>query len=683
MARRKAKKKFRIVRFLTKFVVAVLVLIGIALVGLMLLPAEKIAGLAAARFEAATGRAMVLEGDVRPSLYPSLGVKTGRVSIANADWSDGLPLLEAESLAVGVDLSALIGGDIRITEVQAVSPAILLEIGPDGRGNWEFGEAKAGGGGGGGGGGDAGAVRAFSLDRAEVSQGQVSFVDHRSGARYAVSDLDGVVTLPDFAGEAKVEATGQMNGQALAVDATIAEFAAFLSEGAVPVVLAADIGGATLGFDGRAGLVPLAATGTVDADLGDMAGLFAALGLAKPDLPAGLGRESAGLTGELTYAEDRVSLRGGAIVLDQNRLVGAVDLALASKPKLVANLQTGALDLSALGGGSDDTIRKSGGGGAGGGSGGSTGGGWSKAPIDASALGLLDAEAQIEAESVALGPTTLGRTSLALRLQDSRAELDIREVEAFEGAVSGTVVANGRGGLSVGADLAGRAIALKPMLSQLAGFDRLIAAGQMTIDVIGEGQSMHAIMNSLNGEGTFRVGAGELLGLDLVGMLRNLDTSFVGEGSKTIFDEITGTFRIVDGVLINDNLSLNSPLLSASGKGEIGLGGQTLDYLITPRLLAGEAKGLSIPLRISGSWASPKFQLDMDALAGDKLDEVKDEIEQKARAAVEQKLEEELGVDLGGNDKTGKKARRKAREDAKKALEEKARDGLLNLLGGN
>ncbi len=73
MARRKAKKKFRLVRFLTKFVVAVLVLIGIALVGLFMLPAEKIAGIAAARFEAATGRAMVLEGDVRPSLYPALG----------------------------------------------------------------------------------------------------------------------------------------------------------------------------------------------------------------------------------------------------------------------------------------------------------------------------------------------------------------------------------------------------------------------------------------------------------------------------------------------------------------------------------------------------------------------------------------------------------------------------------
>lgn len=676
MARKKAKKRFPVLRFLTKFVVAVLVLIGIALVGLMLLPAEKIAGIAAARFEAATGRAMVIDGEVRPSLYPQLGIKTGRVSIANADWSEGA-MLEAESLAVGVDLSALISGDIRITEVQAVAPKIMLEIGPDGRGNWEFGEAGSGGGTGSSGSGESGGIREFTLDRAEVSDGQVTFVDHRSGARYGVSALDAVVTLPDFSGEAAIVASGQMNGQPVAVDATIAEFDAFLSDGAVPVTLMADLGGARMDFDGRAGLVPLAATVAIDADLGDMAGLFGALGLPGPALPAGLGQSSTALTGELTYAEERLSLRGGSIVLDQNRLVGSADLALAGKPKVTAKLQTGVLDLSGLAGGGS------------GGSGSGTGGGdvirpaeggssgWSTTPIDVSALGLVDADLLIEADKVALGTTNLGRTDIVTRLDNARAEIDIRELNAYDGAVSGTLVANGRGGLSVSADLAGRAVALKPLLSQLAGFDRLIAAGDMTIDVLGTGNSMHAIMNSLNGEGSFRIGAGELIGLDLVGMLRNLDASYVGEGAKTIFDEISGTFRIVDGVLINDNLSLLSPLLSASGKGEVGLGGQTLDYLITPRLLAGEGKGLSVPLRISGSWASPRFQLDLDALAGDKIEAAKDQIEGKAREAVEKKVAEELGIDLSGEG--GKDARKKA----KKELEKKAKEGLLNLLGRN
>ena len=46
---------------------------------------------------------------------------------------------------------------------------------------------------------------------------------------------------------------------------------------------------------------------------------------------------------------------------------------------------------------------------------------------------------------------------------------------------------------------------------------------------------MNALMNSLNGEGSFNIGAGELLGLDLVGMLKSLDTSFHRKGVEDDF----------------------------------------------------------------------------------------------------------------------------------------------------
>jgi AsmA protein len=714
MARRKTKKRFPVLRFMMKFVVAVLVLIGIALVGLFLMPAEKIAAIAAQRFEAMTGRAMVLEGDVRPSLLPQFGIKTGHVSIANADWSDAGPMLQADSFAVGVDLRALISGDIRITEVRAIAPKILLEIAPDGQRNWDFGSSKPRAAGDGSGGGtktapapaatETASTRAISLDVVEITGGQVGFTDHRSGASYAVSDLDAEISLPDFAGQAAVKASGTMNGQPIAVDTKIAEFAAFLSEGAVPVTLAADIGGSKLGFDGRAGLVPVAAAGAMTADIGDMAGLFAALDMARPDLPAGLGRNKAKVTGDLTYAENRISLRSGTIELDQNRLVGALDLGLAGKPSVTAKLQTGFLDLSALGGAAPASGNKKAA--SGGGDGGSgdviqradkpakSGKGWSKTPIDVSALGLVDADVLIEADKVALGPTELGRTTIQTTLKDSRAQIDIRELQAYEGAVSGTLVANGRGGLSVSGDLAGRSIALKPLLSQLAGYDRLIGAGQMTVQAEGAGASMDAIMNSLNGKGSFKIGAGELFGLDLVGMLRNLDASYVGEGAKTIFDEITGTFRIKNGILINDDLSLLSPLLTTTGSGKVGLGGQTLDYRLVPTLLAGEGKAITVPLLITGSWANPKFQLDIEALAGDKIDKAKAEAQQEVLDAVQKKVQDELGVDLGlgsdsntKTDKTGKTDKKTKKKDKKadpqQQLQDAATEELLKLLVPN
>jgi AsmA protein len=195
----------------------------------------------------------------------------------------------------------------------------------------------------------------------------------------------------------------------------------------------------------------------------------------------------------------------------------------------------------------------------------------------------------------------------------------------------------------------------------------------MEIKVLGSGNSMNALMNSLDGGGSFRFGAGELLGLDLVGMLRNLDTSFVGEGASTIFDEITGTFRIVDGVVINENLRMTAPLFSATGSGQVGLGGQTLNYRLVPKILQGEGAGISVPVKITGTWDSPKFGLDMAGLinenAREEIEAAKDKVEQQLK----DKVQERLGTTTG-----------QSAEDAlKQKLTEEAGKGLLKLFGGN
>ncbi|MEM6390274.1 MAG: AsmA-like C-terminal region-containing protein, partial [Pseudomonadota bacterium] len=174
----------------------------------------------------------------------------------------------------------------------------------------------------------------------------------------------------------------------------------------------------------------------------------------------------------------------------------------------------------------------------------------------------------------------------------------------------------------------------------------------------------------LNGDGSFSFGAGELLGLDLVGMLRNLDTSFIGDTSRTIFDSITATFRIVDGVVINDNLTILAPLLSATGTGEISIAGQSLNYRLVPKLLEGDEGGLSVPVLITGSWSAPRFKLDLEGLVQGRIDEeiegIKDEVDDALRDAVT----EELGLT----------ADQPSAEDAvKDKVEEELRRGLRNL----
>ena len=130
-------------RWIVRLFSALLMLALVALGLIMLVPSENVAQVAAGEFSRLTGRKLALEGAVRPTLWPHLGVKTGPVSIANADWSEEGPLLRAEGMDIRIDIAALFGGAVRVTGIELEAPQLLLETAADGRVNWDFSGAGA------------------------------------------------------------------------------------------------------------------------------------------------------------------------------------------------------------------------------------------------------------------------------------------------------------------------------------------------------------------------------------------------------------------------------------------------------------------------------------------------------------------------------------------------------------
>jgi len=282
----------------------------------------------------------------------------------------------------------------------------------------------------------------------------------------------------------------------------------------------------------------------------------------------------------------------------------------------------------------------------------------------------------------------VSETRALITVDRARAVIDIRQMAAYGGAITGDFVVNGRGGLSVGGRLAFAGLQTEPLLTDLAGYDRLVATGDMELSFLGVGNSIAAIMASLEGDGSLELGQGELRGLDIGGMLRTLDAGYVGEGQKTIFDGLAGTFTIAGGVLSNSDLKLVAPYLTASGAGELGLGDRTIDYRIRPTALAAEdgTGGVMVPLLITGPWAKPRFQLDLEGIAREKMEaEAKAaeerlkaaaaEAETAAKAELERRLKEELGVEVAPEESLG--------DAATKALEDEARKALEEILKGN
>ncbi|MCG7519354.1 AsmA family protein [Ruegeria sp. Ofav3-42] len=651
-------------KWLLRILFLLVAVFGLVVGALLLMPGDKLAAILAEQVRAQTGRDLKLSGDVNLSFWPVLGMETGPVTFGNAPWAGPEPMLSAESLAVGVDAAALISGDLRIKRVIADNPVLRLEL-SDGRGNWEL-SAPA-----------SSAVPATSASGAtpQEQQGEVT-LDHlkltnarlvyiENGAtKFDFANVDLAASWPDVSAPLDVKAKLAVPGGDVDVDLKIQDLPAYASGVVTPLALTLTAPGGRFSFDGRVNLAG-EMDGKLSAKTTNTERMLAAFGQAGVGVPLGLGR-AADVAGQMTYTSDgRISLRNMVALLDNNRLTGEADIVISDPPRITARLDGGDLDLANF----NDTQAAAGGGTA---SASAPDEGWSTTPIDASALALANGKIRLKANSIAVPGLTLGPSDLTLNLDRSRAVLAMNPATLFSGHLTGQVVANNRNGLSVGGNLKADGIDIQQALSALGGIERLSGTGSGSFEFLGIGQTEDQIMRSLSGKGGLNVGRGLISGFDLDRLMGRGG----GEGGTTVFNSLSASFTIDQGVLRNDDLLMSLDNFRADGTGRVGIGNRDIDYLFTPvALRANSGNGISVPVRIVGPWSNPSIKPDLtkviEAAAEGKAKELEDEAKQK----VFEKVGEELDTTITDSEQI---------EDAiKNKLEEEVNKGLLKLFGGN
>ncbi|BAV32508.1 cell envelope biogenesis protein AsmA [Sulfuricaulis limicola] len=189
-------------------------------------------------------------------------------------------------------------------------------------------------------------------------------------------------------------------------------------------------------------------------------------------------------------------------------------------------------------------------------------------------------------------------------------------------------------------------IELAPALKDALQFDKFTGTANLGAKVTAQGLDANRIMETLNGTASFSVQKGAVRGMDLKKMIDTVKTAQRDNllqkltelkpqpADETPFTQLSGTARITNGVVQNDDLKVQSPdLVNVSGKGSADLPRQTLDYRVT----VGE-----YPIIISGPFASPKFRVDTSALLKGKVEQKKEEAKQKVEQKLEQKLKDKL-----------------------------------------
>lgn len=605
------------------------VLIGLgALVVLLvgavfLIPVDVYRGQIEQAAQSATGRKLTIGGDLGLTVYPTLGIKAGNVTFANAPGGKAEQMAAIESLVVGVELIPLLSGDLRVTELILDKPVINLEADAAGKGNWSFATVKppadqvsAN---------EAGAsIKQLSLGDVRINEGTISYRDLKAGTVQTFQNVNATVSLPSLDEPLNVEGDLAWNGETLDINSMVKRPRAFMDSGKTQVTLALRSRVVTMTFDGAMTVKSGAINGHLNMSADSARKLAAWAG---SPLPEGEGFGPLKVKGVFAVAGNDISFRDAAVSLDNMNGNGDIAVNTAGRvPAIKGAIALDRLDVNPYMGAAGSAQAKPAAAPVG------PGAGWSDAPINVAGLKAINADLNLTVGEFLVQRIKMGKSALALKLNNGLLSADLRELALYEGAGKGTFVLDGtKAAPTIKTSLSFDAIKALPLLTDAAEMDWLEGVGTMTLDITGSGRSQAAIMRSLNGKGSLKFIDGAIKGVNLAAIARSLQNvvtgaalggNLYGESAKTDFAEFGGTFTIANGVLANEDLKLLNPLVRMTGKGIVDVGQRTMKYRVEPRAVgtiegqggAADTAGIGVPFLVSGPWTNLSFQPDLQGV---------------------------------------------------------------------
>lgn len=572
----------------------------------------------------ATGRELAIDGEFSLSLFPVLGLKASDVSFSNAADARNPEMATIDSLVLELNLLPLLSGNIQVDEFVLTNPVINLEVDKSGKGNWVFDskeqaktETTEAATDSGSGGTDLG-ISDINLGDVRIVGGSVTYIDQQSGTDIILEDvnLDVLLTGLDDPFEAKGSAV--WNSEKTELDLKVGSLRAMLENQPTTTVANVNSKNVTVSYDGNiTTLQPLVLGGSTKLDVPSVRELAAWVG--QPLEMEGDGFGPLSVSGEVKVKDTLYSFSNANIAFDKITGVGdfSVDLG-GAVPDIVGKLALETLDInpylpaesSNASSGSGTAAPAQ-----------SSGEKWDTTPIDLTGLDQVNAKFDLSVQEILFQKIKIGRSALATTLKDAILDLTLSEFNLYDGSGTGSVRVNAQNPtLKVSQSFSIDNVALKPLLVDAADFKKLEGTGLFQIDVNTSGKSQADMVSALNGDGQFLFEDGSISGINLAAMARNITSAFTdsGEAQKTDFAELSGTFKIVNGILTNDDLKLLNPFIRLSGAGTVQLPPQTLSYRIEPKLVAttkgqggSEASGIAVPINVSGPWDNLKFAPDL------------------------------------------------------------------------
>lgn len=612
----------------------VVLVIAALLIAPMVIPVDTYKKEILAQVEKATGRQARIDGEFGISLFPTVKFTAGKFSLANAKGGKASQMVTLEQLNVQVAVLPLISGNVVIDSFVLDKPVINLEVDAQGRPNWEFtpaagaaapaktesAPAKAGDGSGGLG------LAGLQLGDVRLVDGRIAYSDAKTGVTQTVDAINMSVSLPSMTSPMAANGSLVWNKEKIDLVLGVDNLNAFLAGTQTGLNAAVAASTVKLDFKGKASSKPqMKASGTIDLDVPSIRKLAAWAG--QPLEAPGTGFGPLRISGQVGVDGPKYSFTNAKLSLDAIQATGDFRFDGSGRvPYINAGLGTGMLDLNPY----LPPEGKTGGGGAAAPAG--TGGnaakpasaGWSTDPIDLSGLRAVNADIALNVAGLMVRKIKVGKSAVNVALKGGRLTTKLTEMALYGGNGTATVTADGATSIPAVAakfDLAG--LQANPALTDAIAMDKIEGTLDANIDIATRGASQKAMVSALGGNGKVAFADGAIRGINIGAMVRNAASAFLDasarQAQKTDFAELSGTFKIVNGIMLNDDLKLLSPLLRVGGKGTVDMPNRSVNYRIEPKVVASttgqggstDTSGIKVPVIVSGPWDNLSYKPDL------------------------------------------------------------------------
>jgi len=656
-----------------------------------------------------TGRDLTLAGELKLSVFPWLGISTGKLALGNAAGFQDKPFATLEESDIKVKLLPLLTKKIEVSRMVLKGLTLNLAKNQQGESSWDDLTAS-----------DAtktthsppinnnakqveiDALTVIAIGGIVIENARINWDDQRSGKHLLIKDvnlntdkfvydepvavdLSLVVLNPEtkFTESIKLT-TGLTVNEKLDTFALSHSDLQIISEGEnIPgksLTAALTVAGAVLdmakqtvkmsGLQLKSKDVTLSAEitgnnlndkpafqGTVAVAPFNPAKVMKQLGIPVPAMQDGHALSKSAVNFNLLAAENSVDLQNLTMTLDDTQVKGSISIKDFALPVITFNLTADAIDVDRYLPPVTDKSNK---------------------PITSPAVALAAGASALPVEILRKlnidGQLSLGKLKINdLAMQDIQLNLSAKNgmiktqqsaKEFYQGSYNGSLsvdLRNKKPALALNEKIIH--VQVEPLLKDFRGEARMSGAVDASAQLQGQGSNVGELKSSLNGDLSFLFKDSVVKGFNLQKMIDQAKALIKepalpanNKNDQTLFSEITGTATLNNGLIQNNDLVATASRIHVNGKGNADLNTEKLDYKINARLVKAEATAKEqvndtpINITVAGTFSQPTYTLDVAALLTDKnkakIEKFVDKNQEKIDKIVD-KIDKKLGPGVG------------------------------------